>query len=235
MSMLFFSPPEAPGVDRVQLSRLIDRICDEAIQGGTPLVQALIERDDAARTEVLTESGLILLADLIYMSRNLLERPSALDRPEDRLTWRNYKQFTEAELADVISRSYVDSLDCPALRGVREMPDVIAGHKSSGMFRPEAWWIVDCDTAAAGCILVNDSANGMHSDIIYMGLAPEFRRRRLAAVMLDKVISQAFERQRHAISVAVDRRNHPALRAYQQRRFVEIRSRLAYVKLKSRS
>ena len=235
-AMLFFSPPDAPGVDRRRLVGLIDKISDDAIDGGMSLTQALIDPQDIAQVELLTDSGLMLLAELIYMKRDLLSCPPPLaNEAHDGLVWRNFTQFTQTELADVISRTYADSLDCPRLRGVRQMPDVIAGHKCGGVFCPESWWIVSCPDHATpvGCILVNDSATGMSSDIIYMGVASEFRRRGLALAMLDRAVAQAAGRNRHRVTVAVDKGNDPAMKVYQQRGFVEIHRRVAFVKLKS--
>ena len=235
-SMLFFSPPDAPGVDRQWLVRLIGEISRDAIEGGMSLVQALIEPTDSEQEAVLTDSGLILLAELIYTKRDLLSCPPGAQGAREDLIWRNYKQFTEVELGEVISQTYMDSVDCPALRGVREMSDVIAGHKCSGVFCPEAWWIAArADQAApAGCILVNDSVKAPTADIIYMGVVPEFRRQGLAAAMLERAVLQASERNREGISVAVDARNDYARRVYEQSGFVEIHRRLAYVELRPR-
>ncbi len=232
-SMLFFSPPDAPGVDRQWLVRLIGEISRDAIEGGMSLVQALIEPAGGEREAVLDESGLILLADLIYMNRDLLSSPPRDRDAREDLVWRNYKQFTEVELGEVISKTYVDSMDCPALRGVREMPDVIAGHKCSGVFCPEAWWIVaGDDQAPAGCILVNDSIRAPSADIVYMGVVPESRRQGLAAAMLEQAVAGASERNCEKISVAVDARNDYAIRVYEQSGFVEVHRRLAYVELR---
>jgi len=235
-SMLFFSPPYAPGVDRGQLVRLIGEISRDAVEGGMSLVQALIDPGDSEQIDVLNDSGLILLAELIYMKRDLLTRPPGTQEAREDLTWRNYKQFTEVELGEVISQSYVDSVDCPALRGVREMTDVIAGHKCSGAFCPDGWWIVACGDQAvpAGCILVNDSAKTPSADIIYMGVAREFRRRGLARALLERAITQAVERNCQAVAVAVDTRNEYAIRVYEQSGFIEIHRRLAYVELRPR-
>jgi len=235
-SMLFFSPPEAPGVDRQWLVRLIHEISRDAIEGGVSLVQALIEPDADRQEAVLVDSGLMLLADLSYMNRDLLSCPPKDQGARENLVWRNYKQFTEVELGEVISQTYENSLDCPALRGVREMPDVIAGHKCSGVFCPEAWWIVaQGDQASpAGCILVNDSIKTPTADIVYMGVVPEFRRQGLAAVLLERAVAGASERNCEGISVAVDTRNDYAIRVYEQSGFIEIQRRLAYVELRAR-
>jgi mycothiol synthase len=234
--MLFFSPPGAPGVDRRVLVRLIGEISRDAIEGGVSLVQVLVDPADSLQQEVLLDSGLTLLAELSYMKRDLMGQPPGPRENRADIVWRNYKQFTEVELGEVISQTYVDSLDCPPLRGLREMPDVISGHKCSGMFCPEAWWILSLAGArrAAGCILVNDSVKAPIADIIYMGVVPEFRRRGLGSAMLARAAEQACGRNCQGISVAVDARNTRAEMAYEQAGFVESHRRLVYVELKPR-
>jgi ribosomal protein S18 acetylase RimI-like enzyme len=233
---LFFSRPDTPGVDRQRLVELIAAISQDVLDRGVSMVQSLIEPHHFDRIEVLIDSGMFLLANLLYLARDLMRSPPDRPAETDELVWRSFEEFTEAQLADVISRTYAESLDCPALRGVRRLEDVITGHKSSGIFCPEAWWIVGYrDQPPAGCILVNDSAYGPSSDIIYIGLAPEFRRRGLARAMLNRAIGQAADRSRRGISVAVDTDNPPAMSLYQQAGFIETNSRLAYAKLKTRS
>ncbi|MBT3199219.1 MAG: GNAT family N-acetyltransferase [Phycisphaerales bacterium] len=232
--MLLTSPPYAPGVERQQLVELVRQISKDSITDGLSLVQALIDPTDTAQAALLKDSGMIMLAELIYMRRDLLKKPPAPTSDRNDIAWRDYNQFTETQLGEIIAQTYVDSLDCPALRGVRDMNDIIAGHKSAGVFRPESWWIADCDQPAtpAGCILVNDSPVAPSADIIYMGVAREFRGRRLARAMLDRTIELAQRRGKQLVSVAVDTRNEHAIRVYQQSGFVELRRRIAYVELR---
>ncbi len=233
---LFFSRPDTPGVDRQRLVELIAAISEDTLDRGVSMVQSLIEPHHFDRIEVLIDSGMFLLADLLYLGLDLLRCPPDRSAEPAGLIWRSYEQFTETQLADVILRTYAESLDCPALRGVRRLEDVITGHKSSGMFCPDAWWIVGYpDQPPAGCILVNDSPYGPSADIIYMGLAPEYRRRGLAQAMLNRAIRQADDRDRRGVSVAVDTGNPPAMSLYQHNGFIETNRRLAYARLKKRS
>ncbi|MCP4378776.1 MAG: GNAT family N-acetyltransferase, partial [bacterium] len=236
-SMLFFSPPGAPGVDRQSLERLIGEISRDSVKGGVSLVQTLVGPEDVLQQQVLLDSGLTLLAELSYMKRDLMICPPVAQDDREDIVWRNYRQFTEAELGQVISQTYIDSLDCPPLRGLREMQDVVSGHKCSGIFCPEAWWIVSAGAQCrpVGCILVNDSVKVPVADIVYMGVVPEFRRHGLASAMLVRAADQASERNCEGIAVAVDVKNTQAKIAYEQSGFVESHRRLVYVKLKKRS
>ena len=233
--MLFFCPPDAPGVNGSWLARLVRAISRDAVERGISMVQALVAPDSRAQLDLLAAAGFRLLAELVYMQRDLVNSPS--DRPpalED-ITWRNYRdrQFGEAELADVIAATYVGTLDCPMLRGVRQMRDVINGHKYNGVFRPEAWWIVSCKQShdPAGCILVNDAATTMAADVVYVGVVSGFRGRGIGSTMLRRAMSQACQRGRTNLSLAVDTKNVYALNVYQQVGFVETQRRLAQVML----
>jgi len=231
--MLFCCPLEAPGVDRAWLVKLVRAISLDAVGRGISVVQALVAPNDRAQSQMLLEAGLRQLAKLLYLRRNLSARaPHA--RPEDGgLLWRNAAQFDETELGDVITATYIDSLDCPMLRGVRRMPDVIHGHKQAGAFRPEAWWIVSRGRAvpAAGCILVNDSVTTRCAEVVYLGVTPEYRGQGIASAMLRRAMVQARERGREALSVAVDSRNTYALKLYTELGFARTRCRLAHVML----
>ena len=47
-----------------------------------------------------------------------------------------YQPENHALFAAAIQESYRDTLDCPALSGLRDIEDVIAGHQSVGTFDP---------------------------------------------------------------------------------------------------
>lgn len=237
IGMLFCCPPEAPGVDRAWLVRLVRAISLDAVGRGISVVQALVTPDDRAQSQVLLEAGLRQLAELLYLRRNL-SAPAPAAQPQSQaaggeLLWRNALQFDETELGEVVAATYTDSLDCPLLRGVRRMPDVIHGHKQAGAFRPEAWWIVSRGRAApaAGCILVNDSPTTRSAEVVYVGVTPEYRGQGIASAMLRRAMEQARGRGRDALSVAVDSRNAYALKVYRELGFAETRRRLAYVML----
>ena len=231
--MLFCCPPEAPGVDRAWLVKLVRAISLDAVGRGISVVQALVAPDDRAQSQVLLEAGLRQLAELLYLRRNLPARAPQAQAADGELLWRNAAQFDETELGEVVAATYTDSLDCPLLRGVRRMPDVIHGHKQAGAFRPEAWWIVSRGRAvpAAGCILVNDSATTRCAEVVYVGVTPEYRGQGIASAMLRRAMEQARGRGRDALSVAVDSRNAYALKVYIELGFAQTRRRLAYVML----
>lgn len=222
---LFYSPVASPGVDRPTLVELLRVVSADAVAAaGLYFVQVILQPTATDDIAVVTEAGYGPLAELLYMK---LDLPAPAGGPRSDLAWRDYSQFTEAELGDLIRATYVDSLDCPALSGVRTMDDVLAGHKVSGLFHPPSWWIAQHEGSPGGCILVNDTRQSAASDVVYMGVHWQHRRKGLAAAMLAHAAQDAAARGRRVLTLAVDVRNEPALRLYRRTGFEPIETRLA--------
>ena len=238
--MLLYSSPGSDGVDASALAMLLRRVSAEACRRGLVFVQSLVLPAAGDEAAALESAGLVKLANLLYMRLNLLGPPPPDDSPRPResseapwcpgqLTWRSYDQYDESDLCSTIAATYVGSLDCPGLSGRRVMSDVVAGHKASGTFRPSCWSLVAFDGRAAGCILVNGSTSPRAAEVVYVGVLPEFRGRRLGRAMLDRAVMQARERKDYAMNLAVDSRNAHAMRMYDSAGFKQVFSRLAYI------
>jgi GNAT superfamily N-acetyltransferase len=227
--MLFHSPADAPGVDPGDLAALLREMWTAFLARGLLLVQALPLPDAAADVAALGAAGLVFLAELIYMRMELKPSPPAFQGgPCDPVEWVGYGEFAEQELAEVICETYRGSLDCPDLAGIRPVADVIAGHKATGQFRPESWWIVRCDGRAAGCIMVNRSASQNAGEVVYLGVVPSHRGRNLACRMLCHAAEHWHAAGAEALTLAVDARNAYALRAYRRAGLQETQRRLVY-------
>jgi len=229
--MVLFSRFGAPGVDPSALATLLGRLWAAGCDSGLAFVQALVPVEARGDVAVLETAGLEKLAELVYMRLNLIEAAcaseSALGACDD-WTWRACEQFDEAELCDVIARTYAGSLDCPALTGVRSISDVVAGHKASGTFCPASWWIVERGGRPAGCILINGSASPCVAEVVYVGVVPAFRGQGLARAMLAHAAREARRQKNCAMTLAVDACNAPARGVYESAGFTRIFSRVAY-------
>jgi len=208
------------------LASLARRTGQDALRSGLSVVQALLLPDAAPDVAMLESAGYRRLAELIYMRLNLASAPAPRDDPE--LTWRDYQQFEPAELAEVITATYEGSLDCPALCGLRRASDAIAGHKATGIFRPQTWWIVEQNGRPAGCALLNDSKTDGVCELVYLGVVPSFRGRGLGRTMLRRAASEARASGRIAMTLAVDSHNIYARRLYDGEGFRVTGRRFAY-------
>lgn len=227
--MIFYTSPLEASIDVI--AAVTDRTARASMAAGLTFVQALVEVPNPAEVEILQRAGLSLLAELIYMRRELAMRDLEHTPAEDQYTWRQFGDFDDDELAAVIAKTYEKSLDCPALAGVREMRDVIATHRSCGVFTPESWWLVEQAGQPAGCILVNDYPTSGVSDVVYLGVTVPFRGRGISRLMLHRTGRGAMERGYGAMTLAVDAANPYALRVYQQEGFIETTRRSAYALL----
>lgn len=230
-AMLSYTPLIAPGVDVSAMRLLIDQISQAALARGAAFVQALVPPELSDDAALLESAGLQRLAELIYMRLHLGGSGAVGD--DANLTWRQYGQFSEDELAGVIKETYEDSADCPDMMGLRSMADVIAAHKGGGSFCPDTWWLVDVDGRPRGCVLVNDAPHAAIAEIVYLGVVLESRRCGLGRRMLDHAVEVAEAGGKTVMSLAVDSRNTPAVKLYDGAGFDEIFRRLVYIRASS--
>jgi len=225
--LVVHSPSTAYGVDFNALVELISHVSRQALARGLSMVQELTAPPPNNEIAVLTAAGFELLADLIYMRLDLrtAQAPQAA-AGVSRLHW---GQYGDKELGEVIWRSYSESKDCPRLYGVRRMEDIIAGHQASGVFCPGQWHLYYVDGAAAGCMLVNDAASGStEAEVAYLGVAPPFRGRGLARLMLRNAAADLSDRGLTRLSLAVDAGNDFARHVYDSEGFRATHRRIAY-------
>ncbi len=225
--VLFHTSANADGAEADCLVQLVRAMCSHTIGQGLSMVQTLLETDANQDVEMLKKAGFVKLARLVYMKLDLAAAPTY--QADASIAWRNYAELAEEELAEVIRRTYEGSLDCPGLSGVRKIEDVVAGHKASGVFCPQAWWLIERDSSLAGCILVNDSPTVPISEIVYVGVVGGHRGHGLGRVMLRRAAAEAHGRGSKAIRLAVDGRNHYAIRLYEAEGYRRTHCRLAYM------
>jgi len=230
VGMLFYSSLSAPGVNRRDLVALLADIVSGAIGRGMAFVQATTSPSARKGPRLLKDAGMAHLADFIDMrcDFDLSIPPPHAEPPPWR--WRDYSHFTETQLAEVILATYEQSLDCPMLKGLRSGAEIVAGHRATGVFCPSTWWLVETPEGnSAGCLLMNDVTNEAAANIVYLGVVPACRGRRLATAMLQHAKSVARKRGKLALTLSVDTRNTYALNAYLSSGFVHVSRRVIHV------
>lgn len=230
IGFLFYSPMQAPGVNREIMPALVQTVARQAVEGGLSLVQSLVLPNATDDAGMLLEAGFELLADLVYLRGDACREmvPAA----EDGVTWRCWGEFDDEELSRVIVSTYEGSLDCPKLAGLRKPAEILASHRASGIFSPSSWWIASYDGRPAGCILVNEAGTGDAMEITYVGVVPAFRGRGLARRMLQKAFGESRQRGFSAITLAVDAGNTYARKVYDELGFRFYDRRMAYAMLR---
>ena len=100
------------------------------------MAQALLEDSQPKDAEVLTAGGFRHATDLLYLVSTVAAFPTS--PPPDRLEYVPYTAERHRRLAEIVEQTYEGSLDCPGLDKVRNIEDVLCGHKATGEFDPGA-------------------------------------------------------------------------------------------------
>lgn len=186
------------------------------------------EAAEQARS-ALARAGFSHLADLLYMHRSAYD-PVPM-RPVDGVAWLTLADVGEAAFADIIRRTYIDSLDCPGLTGVRSMQDILASHRGAGEFDPSGWFALQHRGQAAGVLITARTATRTSLEVVYVGLVPEARGRGLGRLCMHHAILRARDLAMGRVSLAVDAANSAARRLYDAMGFTSHSTRSVWIRV----
>lgn len=191
-------------------------------------IQLLAPESDPDAEEGLAQSGFARLTRLLYLRRIVDPEETVLPAPPN-LDFVVYDESRRADLQAVLERSYVGSLDCPELNGVRSMDDVVASHAGPGEFDPANWRLARQDGRWVGCLLLTPLAPQRALEVAYLAVVPEARGRGLGVELTRQAFRIALERAACEVVLAVDARNAPALAMYESQGFVPWDAREVYL------
>jgi ribosomal protein S18 acetylase RimI-like enzyme len=116
------------------------------------------------------------------------------------------------------------------LNGRRDVNDIIAGHQASGHFNPDLWFLLREGDTPLGVLLLSDSLRGDAVELVYLGLAPASRGRKLGELMMRQALAVTANRKHDRLCLAVDSTNTPALKLYYRHGMQRIASKLALLR-----
>jgi ribosomal protein S18 acetylase RimI-like enzyme len=232
-------PSEVPGI-----ARLVGAALAGLPSLGVAMGQALVDPREPLQIETLRRGGMRRLADLAYLELALPLARAARDEPialPSAFVAEVWNPSERAMLASLLERTYVDTLDCPELAGLRRSEDILEGHLNSGRFEPELWTILrfaDGSRAGepAGVCLMNSTipsprlGGGPGSiELVYLGLVPEARGAGAGGALLRRSLALLAGRPERSVVLAVDERNAPALALYRRAGFRPTLRRVAFI------
>ncbi len=202
---------------------LLRHVIDDAFSRRVTVVQCLVREVDTEAVTSLQSTGFAKIASLLYMvclGRELSRESPAASSSATSLTFEPYRTTNAARMAAVVERTYVGTLDCPGLGGLRDVRDVIDAYHATGRFDPASWWFVrredvDHQVSDIGCALMTGHPRNTQAELMYMGLVPEARSQGLGREVVQHVKRAARTAGFRRLVVAVDRNNTPALRVYE--------------------
>jgi GNAT superfamily N-acetyltransferase len=235
-AVLFVSP--VTGSPRVRLTGDLVRTAMANLDPvDVCLIQSLLDPTQHREEQALTRAGFERLASLVYMRRSCLgdlpgpgvDPDASIECDGSVLNVYPWRDDLHDLFGGAIEASYLETLDCPALVGVRRIDDIIAGHKAVGRFDPSLWSAFYCNDQPAGVLLLNPLVDRRELELVYLGLTPGFRGRGLALRLMQRAMMMARRRGDAGIHLAVDQANTPAVRLYQQLGFRATGRKLAMI------
>ena len=201
--------------------KMLTRLSEWAFEEGSRLLQVLVAPADHGRIQFCVASGFKELTELIYLARDTQTPALTFEQPEH-IRWLHYSDQSHHLFKKIIKNTYQDSLDCPELENLRDMEDVLCGHKCAGQFDPTGWKLLLADGSPVGVLILSPLKKGRTLELTYMGLCPDARGKGYAQCLLAEALRYAQNGQMENITLAVDHRNQPACQLYQQFGFFEI-------------
>jgi len=204
--------PDKPAV--AMLRGLLER----SWRYGPELVQAVLAIDDTHTPGLLLRAGLQPLAVLDQM---WLDLPLQNDRLVGHHQWQMaqpavpvpYTPESRRRWVDLLQASYQGTHDCPELNKRRSVTASLDGYLAGAANKSFRWWRLQMGEEDAACIMLTEALPG-HWELVYLGVAPNFRRHGLGRWLLAWGVGQLESLGGLSVSLAVDQRNRPALTLY---------------------
>ncbi|MGN6136772.1 MAG: GNAT family N-acetyltransferase [Aureliella sp.] len=208
---------------------LLNRLVGEVRAHGVVQIQAILDGTDSVATEIVQLAGFVPLAELqqvVLMLPKAHGEPAAdADRPAvslpENLEWVAAKDMPQEKLTQLLAHTFIETLDCPALNGLRTPEDVLEGFLDGQPLQSRSgWWVLVSQGKAIGCVLIN-LLPSRAAELVYMGLGPTSRGRGYGKLLLEQGIASAKALGGEMFIAAVDCANWPAIRLYHQVGFQE--------------
>ena len=193
------------------------------------LAQGLLDTDSSVLANRLRSDGFRRVTDMLYLVSEVSKFPNL--QPPSQLDFTIYKLGDRGKMGGLVESTYSGTLDCPALNGIRDINDVLAGYESTGQFNPANWYFVSQGDKFIGCLLLTDHPAEDQGELVYMGLIPSARGRGWG-YQITRFAQWSIRRAgRNRLVLAVDAENGPAINAYSTAGFSAWDRRSVFLKL----
>ena len=193
---------------------------------GVATAHALLGEDDAQSVHLFESVGFAKLATLQYMEWSATQNPRVLSQITN-ATFYAASALTHAVLCSTLEKTFIGSLDCPAIHGKRNTEDIIESHKGFEQNDLSLWFTILSDKELAGVLFMNHLQNESILELAYLGITPEMRNKGIAINAMSHAVNQAVKRGCNKIVLAVDDTNVPAISLYKKVNFRETTKRVA--------
>jgi ribosomal protein S18 acetylase RimI-like enzyme len=204
-----------------------------------PLAQLVVSKCDGYAASLHERAGFPKFAELRYWYADLSHlrkasmssRDVALSGRMGDLEFLPHAGDELQRLGALLEQTYIGTLDCPRLDGVRPMSDVLEGYRAQGRYSPADWYFVQQGGADIGAVILAEHAGFGNWELVYMGVTPPARGRGRGEQIVRYALATAARRGAERLVLAVDAANAPALNIYRRAGFVEWDRRIVYARL----
>lgn len=202
--------------------------CSGQDSSNVRIIQTLLDPRQELEAQALETGGFQRLATLLYMQREIDTQDTSerLDESVEVLTW---SEQHRSLFSDAILASYEDTMDCPALLGLRGIDDIIASHMAAGDFLPGLWFVVINAGKPLAVMLLNAVPQRDVLELVYLGVSPHARGCGWGERLVHFGLAQAAQRGVKTMLLAVDESNTPAKRLYERMAFTHTTRKLAMI------
>ena len=248
--LVFLSRPASRRDHPRERAECVRALCEhlQTLPGGPfHIAQSLPATTERWAVEALLAAGWSIVGELAYMRRPLgaddlprRRKPSELQWPDgveiEPLGIPGPGEPAPPALIAALDDSYIDTLDCPDLCGMRDTGDIVASHAAIGRSELALWSLLRHEGRPAGALLLACLPDQRCYELVYIGLGPSLRGKGLGEALLRHAlgvlatrIRQGQHRSGWSITCAVDTANVPAVRVYERLGFMPFDRRVACV------
>jgi mycothiol synthase len=195
---------------------------------GAKMGQTLLAPRETSLATPLLRNGFRHITRLWYLKHDL-GFPAELLRAETKLTFLDYTQCDQQLFQQTLLASYEGTQDCPEVNGVRNLQDVLEGHKAQGLYDPRRWWLALNGDKAAGVLMLAELPEWEGWDLSYLGVPRWARRQGIGRELTRKAIFEAQAARASQLTLSVDDRNRSAWNLYTSLGFEAFDEREVYL------
>lgn len=213
---------------RAIAARLFAASEEEAARSGVQMLQALSSAGDEVAGAAFSLDGFIRGAELLYLTAEFATLPA--QPPSLPFDLAPFGPTDTPRLSHLLEQTYVGTLDCPELDGLRTTADMLEGYGAVGQFLPALWQFAMHAGRDVGCLLVNMHPEVNHAELVYLGLTPQVRGRGWGLALARHAQWLARQQGAERLVLAVDANNAPAVALYRECGFLQFDRRRVWLK-----
>ncbi len=226
-TMMLLCPawPDEP----ITAQTLIEAVCHHYQSTGILLAQSLVDPSDTPLRDCLGACDFQPVAQLLYLERDVPPSFGHYLLPSP-FTAQPFTPDLQQDFEKTVQVSYQDSQDCPELNGVRDIRDIMAGHRGTGRFDPKLWTLIRKNDRPIAVSLLNPLEDVSACELVYFAIIPDARGEGLGHLLMQHTLAKIAQSDHPRITLAVDARNAPAVHLYTRHGLNRVGSKLAMIR-----